>query len=79
MPGDNIEVVCSLYNDLAADVGTRYVFTDFPLWLFCSLLLTLDSPSVRVARPVSLIVAHFVRTLANIHSFSRYRYRYQGP
>lgn len=25
MPGDNIEVVCVLHNDIAADVGTRYV------------------------------------------------------
>lgn len=26
MPGDNVEMVCDLVHDVAAEVGSRYVF-----------------------------------------------------
>jgi translation elongation factor EF-Tu-like GTPase len=32
MPGDNVEMVCNLVHDVAAEVGSRYVQLFYRMW-----------------------------------------------
>lgn len=65
MPGDNVEMVCELHNDVAAEVGTRCVSSlrlrmtgrPDPVPSFLPSFL-LASRSARAARPVRTLLPH---------------------
>jgi len=58
MPGDNVEMVCSLVHDVAAEVGSRYVELLLFITANFSQVIT-ASPYGKAGRRVSLL---FVRT-----------------
>lgn len=51
MPGDNVEMVCDLHFDVAAEVGSRYAFPFSQET--CLVLYNTGSLSVKVVGPVS--------------------------
>lgn len=76
MPGDNIEVVCELHNDLAADVGTRYAFITQLRMHNILTSYSLVSLFGRVARPLVLaLLLRFSSMLA--FKFGKFHYSFR--
>ena len=55
MPGDNVEMVCDLVHDVAAEVGSRYVALRYSVVLL-SYKATTASPCGKVEKPVSFLL-----------------------
>ena len=56
MPGDNVEMVCSLVFDVALEVGTRYAVVNFTCKRREAHANPTDSPFAKLIRQVRLFI-----------------------
>ena len=75
MPGDNVEMICSLQTDVAAEIGSRYVSNLLLGWVWVHITLA-GSRFVRVTKRVSYAPLPS-RTQSDLDVFSWYRHYHQ--